>query len=95
MLYADYGNSETVTKNRLAPLPAGCGDLPSQAHMFHLALLNPVPEDWADEARAYVHMGCCGFQCVVLLQWDVALLPVAVSGWHCGREGEKEKDSAR
>lgn len=54
MFYADYGNSERVKRNRLAALPAGCGDLPPQAFKFNIALLVPPPGGYADDARAYV-----------------------------------------
>ena len=54
VLYVDYGNSEVISKDRIAPLPAGCTDLPFQAVKFNLALLDPVPEDWTIETRACV-----------------------------------------
>ena len=52
VLYVDYGNSEVVTNDRIAPLPAGCGELPFQATKFNLALLESTPEDWTMETRA-------------------------------------------
>lgn len=52
MFYSDYGNSEVVTKKRLAPLPADCVDLPAQAHKYNLALLEVPPPDYVDDARS-------------------------------------------
>jgi hypothetical protein len=50
-LYVDYGNSETVDKGDLAPLPIGTASLPAQATQAKLAFLGPLPEDWASEGK--------------------------------------------
>eukprot|EP00127_Corallochytrium_limacisporum_P002733 Clim_evm42s136 gene=Clim_evmTU42s136 len=44
VLYVDYGNTETVGSDRLAPLPDGCGTLAPCASEQYLAFLVP-PED--------------------------------------------------
>jgi hypothetical protein len=51
VLFVDYGNTETVPKADLAPLPAGCNTLPPQATQVKLAFLEPVPADWQEETK--------------------------------------------